>query len=228
MRLTLFDLDNTLISGDSDYEWAQYLIDLGVLDRSEYEQRNLEFYAQYKAGTLDITAFLAFALRPLAQHPLDQLEAWRYDFLQTRILPLISPAARAQVAEEQARSALTAIVTATNSFVTAPIAAALNVQHLIATEPARGADGRFTGAVAGLPSFREGKIARVHDWLQSLGHDWTQFTQTCFYSDSLNDLPLLQQVSEPIAVDPDPTLAAHAAQAGWPVLSLRLANPITN
>ena len=225
MRLTLFDLDNTLISGDSDYEWAQYLIDVGALDRDLYEQRNLAFYAQYKAGTLDINAFLAFALRPLAEHPLQQLEAWRQDFVHARILPLISPAARAQVAQEQQRSALTAIVTATNSFVTAPIAAALGVQHLIATEPERGTDGRFTGAVAGQPSFREGKITRVHDWLSGLGHHWSQFTQTCFYSDSLNDLPLLEQVSEPVAVDPDPTLAAHAASAGWPVLSLRLATP---
>ncbi len=222
MRLTLFDLDNTLISGDSDYEWAQYLIDVGVLDRGEYEKRNLDFYAQYKAGTLDIQAFLAFALHPLARSPLANLEAWRADFVRTRILPLISPAARAQVAEEQQRSRLVAIVTATNSFVTEPIAQALGVPHLIATEPERSPDGRFTGAVAGVPSFREGKITRVDDWLASLGNHWEDFTETVFYSDSLNDLPLLQRVSHPVAVDPDPTLAAHARAAGWPVLSLRL------
>lgn len=221
MRLTLFDLDNTLIGGDSDYEWAQYLIDVGAIDRAEYETRNLQFYEQYKAGTLDIRAFLAFALRPLRDHDLPQLEAWREDFIHQRILPLIPPAARALVALEQARSTLTAIVTATNSFVTAPIAASLKVQYLIATEPARGADGRFTGAVDGEPSFREGKIVRVNDWLATLGYRWDQFSETCFYSDSLNDLPLLQQVSEPIAVDPDPTLQAFAMQAGWQIVSLR-------
>ena len=221
MRLTLFDLDHTLISGDSDYEWGQYLIDVGALDRVGYERRNREFYEQYKTGRLDIREFLAFALRPLQENPIGQLEAWRADFVSTRILPMISSRARALVALEQSRSALTAIVTATNSFVTAPIAQQLGFEHLIATEPERDSTGRFTGQVAGQPSFREGKVARVDDWLDSLGTAWDHFDQTCFYSDSLNDLPLLERVSEPVAVDPDPTLAAHAARAGWPILSLR-------
>jgi HAD superfamily hydrolase (TIGR01490 family) len=224
VRLTLFDLDNTLIGGDSDYEWARYLIDVGALDQATYESRNLVFYEEYKAGTLDIFEFLEFALRPLRDHPIAQLEAWRADFVETRIVPLISARAEALVAREQARSALTAIVTATNSFVTAPIAAHFGIEHLIATDPERDADGRYTGAVAGQPSFREGKITRVDDWLAGLGKRWEHFDQTCFYSDSLNDLPLLQRVSEPIAVDPDPTLSRFAEQAGWPILSLRAAH----
>ena len=221
MRLTLFDLDNTLLAGDSDYEWAQYLIDVGALDRAHYEDRNLAFYAQYKAGTLNIHEFLDFALQPLRDHPLAQLEVWRDNFVRDRILPMISARAREQVLREQARSTLTAIVTATNRFVTAPIAREFGIQHLIATEPARDADGRFTGAVAGEPSFREGKIVRVDEWLASLGRQWQQFSATCFYSDSLNDLPLLERVSEPVVVDPDPTLNAHAQRVGWPIMSLR-------
>jgi HAD superfamily hydrolase (TIGR01490 family) len=223
VRLTLFDLDHTLLAGDSDYEWAQYLIEVGALDRGTYEARNQAFYEQYKAGTLDIHAFLAFALAPLRDHPLAQLEAWRASFVETRILPLIGPAARALVARERARSDLMAIVTATNSFVTAPIAAEFGIAHLVATEPARDAQGRYTGGVAGEPSFRAGKIVRVDAWLAQLGYRWDAFSQTCFYSDSLNDLPLLARVSEPVAVDPDPTLRAHALDAGWPVLTLRTA-----
>jgi HAD superfamily hydrolase (TIGR01490 family) len=220
VRLTLFDLDHTLIAGDSDYEWGQYLIEVGALDRATYENANRIFYEQYKAGTLDIHAFLAFALAPLRDHPEAQLDAWRAEFLRTRILPLIGAPARALVAAELARSDLVAIVTATNSFVTAPIAAELGVSHLVATEPARGPDGHFTGGVAGVPCFREGKVARVDSWLGGLHRHWDEFSRTVFYSDSLNDLPLLQRVHEPIAVDPDPTLRAYALAAGWPILSL--------
>ncbi len=220
MRLTLFDLDHTLIAGDSDYEWGQYLIEVGALDRGLYEKTNQTFYEQYKAGSLDIQAFLAFALAPLRDHPIARLEAWRRDFVHTRILPMIGDASRALVARELGRSDLVAIVTATNSFVTAPIAAELAVPHLIATEPERAADGSFTGAVAGTPSFREGKIIRVEAWLAGLGLDWDSFSSTAFYSDSLNDLPLLARVDEPVAVDPDPTLRAHAEAADWQILSL--------
>ncbi|MDE3012397.1 MAG: HAD family hydrolase [Pseudomonadota bacterium] len=226
MRLTLFDLDHTLIAGDSDYEWGQYLIDVGALDRATYENANHAFYEQYKAGTLDIREFLAFALAPLRDNALASLEAWRADFVRTRILPMIGTAARELVERERQRSHLVAIVTATNSFVTAPIAAEFGVQHLIATEPARAADGRFTGAVAGTPSFREGKVVRVDDWLTGLGLAWDQFCSTAFYSDSLNDLPLLQRVAEPVAVDPDPILRAHAEASSWPILSLHTATAV--
>lgn len=220
MNLALFDLDNTLLAGDSDFEWAQYLISRGVLDREVYEARNQDFYEQYKAGTLDIHEFLDFQLKPLSRHSRRELDAWHADFMATRILPIITEKGRALVRRHQAEGALTAIVTATNSFVTAPIAREFGIAHLVATEPEQ-IDGRFTGSVAGTPCFREGKIARVETWLAGLGHGWESFTRSWFYSDSLNDLPLLGRVTDPVAVDPDPTLERHARAHGWPVISLR-------
>lgn len=220
MNLVLFDLDNTLLSGDSDFEWAQFLISRGVLDREVYEARNETFYAQYKAGTLDIHEFLDFQLKPLSRHPREELDRWHADFMAERILPIIEDAARGLVEETLASGATTAIVTATNSFVTRPIAAAFGIPHLVATEP-EVIDGRFSGRVAGTPCFREGKIERVDLWLAQLGKRWSEFEQTWFYSDSLNDLPLLMRASHPVAVDPDATLARHAREAEWPVISLR-------
>lgn len=220
MDLALFDLDNTLLAGDSDFEWAQYLISQGVLDREVYEARNRDFFEQYKAGTLDIHAFLDFQLKPLARHPRRLLDAWHADFMQTRILPMVTEKGRALVRRHQAEGTLAAIVTATNSFVTAPIAREFGIEHLIATEPEQ-AGGEFTGRVSGTPSFREGKVARVDAWLAGLGRGRGDFERSWFYSDSLNDLPLLASVSHPVAVDPDPTLLRHAREAGWPVISLR-------
>ena len=220
MNLALFDLDNTLLAGDSDFEWAQYLISRGVLDREVYEARNLDFYEQYKAGTLDIHEFLDFQLKPLSRHPRAELDAWHADFMATRILPIVTAKGRELVRRHQAEGALTAIVTATNSFVTAPIAREFGIAHLVATEPAQAA-GEFTGGVSGIPSFREGKIARVEAWLADLGHDWRSFARSWFYSDSLNDLPLLEKVTDPVAVDPDPTLERQAHERGWPIISLR-------
>ncbi len=220
MHLVLFDLDNTLLSGDSDFEWAQFLIDQGVLDREVYEARNLEFYEQYKAGTLDIHEFLDFQLKPLSRHPRGQLDAWHAEFMRTRIRPIIAAKARALVAEALREAGLTAIITATNSFVTAPIARELGVAHLIATEPEQ-SGGEFTGRVLGTPCFREGKIARLDGFLAERGLSWSAVETSRFYSDSLNDLPLLQRVSHPVAVDPDPTLKSHAEIHGWPVISLR-------
>jgi len=220
MNLALFDLDNTLLAGDSDFEWAQYLISRGVLDREVYEARNQEFYEQYKAGTLDIHEFLNFQLKPLSRHPRRELDAWHADFMARHILPMVTAKGRELVRRHQAEGALTAIVTATNRFVTAPIARAFGIEHLIATEPEQ-ANGEFTGRVSGTPSFREGKIVRVEDWLAGLGHDWQSFGRSWFYSDSLNDLPLLGKVSDPVAVDPDPTLERHARERGWPIITLR-------
>jgi len=220
VRLVLFDLDNTLLAGDSDFEWAQFLIDQGVLDREVYEARNLEFYEHYKAGTLDIHEFLDFQLKPLARHPRPQLDAWHAEFMRTRILPIITAKSRALLEKELAAADLVAIITATNSFVTAPIARELGVAHLIATDPEQ-VNGEFTGGVAGIPCFREGKIARLDAWLAAQGVSRGDIAESRFYSDSLNDLPLLESVTHPVAVDPDPTLAAHAHKMGWPVISLR-------
>jgi len=220
MKLALFDLDNTLLAGDSDFEWAQFLIAKGVLDREVHEARNEEFYDQYKAGTLDIHAFLDFQLAPLSRHPRAELDAWHREFMTTRIAPMMTDAARALVRRHLDAGDLCAVVTATNSFVTGPICRAFGVSHLVATVPAQ-QDGRFTGKPRGTPAFKDGKIARVDAWLEELGLWWGAFAASHFYSDSHNDLPLLARVSHPVAVDPDDTLRAHAAAAGWPVISLR-------
>lgn len=220
MDLVLFDLDNTLLAGDSDFEWAQFLITKGVLDREVQEAKNAAFYEQYKAGTLDIFEFLDFQLAPLARHPRAQLDAWHAEFMDTVIRPMISARARALVREHLERGALVAVVTATNSFVTGPIVREFGIAHLVATVPAQ-LDGAFTGKPRGLPAFKAGKIERVDDWLETLGLYRGSFARSWFYSDSHNDLPLLSRVSDPVAVDPDDTLHAHATTHGWPILSLR-------
>ncbi len=220
MRLVLFDLDNTLLAGDSDYEWGQFLIERGVLDRAHHEARNQAFYEDYKAGRLDIYAFLNFSLRPLATHTRAQLDAWHAEYMQTRVLPMITDAARALVNRHLLDADLVAIITATNSFITAPIARVFGVQHLVATEPEQ-INGHFTGEVAGTPCFREGKITRLEQFLEHHGTRLDCLTSSRFYSDSLNDLPLLEKVQHPVAVDPDPTLREHAHAHGWPIISLR-------
>ncbi len=219
MKLALFDLDNTLLAGDSDFEWAQFLIEKGVLDREVYEARNIQFYEQYRAGTLDIHEFLDFQLKPLSRHPRSQLEAWRAEYLRNKILPMMTRKARDLVASHAGDAR--AVVTATNSFVTRPIAREFGIENLVATDPAENASGEFTGGVAGLPAFREGKVARVEAWLAGLGLTWASFHETWFYSDSLNDLPLLSRVTHPVAVDPDETLKEHALEHGWSIISLR-------
>ncbi len=220
MNLALFDLDNTLLAGDSDFQWAQFLIERGALDRELHESRNLEFYEQYKAGTLDIHEFLDFQLKPLARHSRNQLDVWHSEFMIKRILPLITINARKLIEKHRLDGDLCIIITATNSFVTAPIAQALGINHLIATEPEQ-KNGEFTGKVFGTPCFREGKITRLENWLDEHNLTWLSFLQSWFYSDSLNDLPLLCKVTHPVAVDPDATLKNHAEQNNWPVISLR-------
>jgi HAD superfamily hydrolase (TIGR01490 family) len=220
MDLVLFDLDNTLLAGDSDYEWAQFLIDRGVLDRATYEAANDRFYEQYQAGVLDIYEFLDFQLAPLARHPRARLDAWHAEFMDAKIRPMIGRPARDLVAGHLAAGSLCAIVTATNSFVTGPIAREFGIAHLIATEPET-RDGAFTGKVTGVPSFRAGKVARLEQWLSGRGQALERFDATWFYSDSHNDLPLLELVARPIAVDPDDRLRDLAATRGWPIMSLR-------
>lgn len=220
MKLCLFDLDNTLLTGDSDYAWAQFLIEQGVLDGAVYEEANDAFYAAYKAGTLNIHEFLAFQLRPLSQYPRTQLDAWHAQFMETKIRPMMSDAARKLVEDHRNGGHLCAIITATNSFVTTPIARELNIPHLIATEPEI-VGGAFTGRTQGIPSFREGKITRLDAWLKDYGTPLSAFEKSWFYSDSLNDLPLLERVTDPVAVDPDDTLRRIAGERGWPIISLQ-------
>ena len=220
MDLVLFDLDNTLLAGDSDFEWAQFLIEHGVLDRELFEAKNLAFYEQYKMGTLDIHEFLDFQLKPLSRHARRELEGWHAQFMHSRVSAMMGQPARDLVARHRDAGDVCVIITATNSFVTAPIARAFGVEHLIATEPEH-KDGEFTGQVSGVPSFREGKITRLESWMAQRGWDWGSFAASWFYSDSLNDLPLLGKVSYPVAVDPDATLRAHAEKQSWPIISLR-------
>ncbi len=219
MRLTLFDLDNTLLAGDSDFQWGQFLIEQGVLTRETHEARNLEFYEDYKRGTLDIDAFLAFQLQPLSQYPRAQLDAWHAVYMENKIRPMMTEKAVALVEKHRAQGDLLMIITATNSFVTTPIAQAFGIEHLIGTTPEE-VDGAFTGRASGVPSFQQGKITRLEQWLAERGKTLADCEST-FYSDSRNDLPLLQLVDHPVAVDPDPVLLDYATAQRWPIISLR-------
>ena len=222
MNLALFDLDNTLIAGDSDFEWAQFLIAKGVVDREIQEAKNMAFYDQYKEGTLDIDEFLAFQLAPLARHPRAELDAWHREYMARHIAPLIGDKARQLVRGHLGNGDLCAVVTATNSFVTRPIVSEFGIAHLIGTVAAVDVEnGAFSGNPRGTPSFRDGKIERVDNWLESLGLWWGSFTESFFYSDSHNDLPLMGRVKTPVAVDPDPTLHRHSLKMGWKIITLR-------
>jgi HAD superfamily hydrolase (TIGR01490 family) len=217
MPLAIFDLDNTLLRGDSDHAWGQFLVDKEVVDGQSYHRENERYYAEYQAGTLDIFAFLSFALRPLTRHDRATLEAWHREFMAERIAPMITGEARALVDSHRRRGHTLLIITATNRFVTAPIARAFGIEHLLATEPEE-RNGRFTGAVAGIPCFREGKVQRLRAWLADTGHT---LEGSWFYSDSHNDLPLLRLVDNPVAVNPDPALRQEAGARRWPVIELR-------
>jgi HAD superfamily hydrolase (TIGR01490 family) len=220
LNLAIFDLDNTLLAGDSDFQWGQFLIEKGLLKREEHEARNIEFYEDYKAGRLDIHAFLNFQLKPLSDHPRAKLNEYLAQYIESKVRPMMTEKARALVNQHKANGDLLMIITATNSFVTGPIAAAFGVEHLIGTDPEQ-VNGEFTGKVAGLPSFQEGKVTRLNDWLSARGQSLADFETTWFYSDSHNDLPLMKRVKKPVAVDPDDILRAHAEQQGWPIISLR-------
>jgi len=220
MNLALFDLDNTLLISDSDFEWSQFLIEKKVLDRKEYESRNLEFYEQYKSGTLNINQFLDFQLQPLSLYPRTQLDDWHNEFMAKKIMPQIAPGAYKLINEHMLGGDLCIIITATNRFVTEPIARILGINNLIATEPDQ-EDGEFNGQVFGTPCFREGKITRLEDWMDEHNLTWLSFLESWFYSDSLNDIPLLKKVTNPVAVDPDSTLEKYAKENNWPIISLR-------
>ncbi|WP_445366400.1 HAD family hydrolase [Methylomonas sp. BW4-1] len=217
MSLAIFDLDNTLIADDSDFLWGQFLVDRGIVDKEQYEQANKKFYEDYKQGTLDIVEFLHFSLAPLAQHDAEQLYRWRAEFVETLIEPITLDAARTLVEKHRAAGDTLLVITATNRFVTEPIVKLFGIDNLLATTP-EFVDGRYTGKFNGTPCFQQGKVAQLNDWLanstETLVGSW-------FYSDSHNDLPLLNLVDQPVAVDPDEILREVARQANWPIISLR-------
>ncbi|MBK4999269.1 HAD family hydrolase [Pseudomonas sp. S31] len=217
MRLALFDLDNTLLGGDSDHAWGDYLCERGILDPIAYKRRNDAFYQDYLNGTLDLQAYLAFSMEILAATEPAQLDEWHRDFMRDCIEPIVLPKALALLQRHREAGDQLLIITATNRFVTAPIARRLGVRTLLATECEQ-VDGRYTGRSTDIPCFREGKVTRLERWMMENGFD---LEDSYFYSDSMNDLPLLQRVAHPVAVDPDPNLRAEAERRGWPVVSLR-------
>lgn len=217
MTLAIFDLDNTLINGDSDHAWGDFLVAEGIVDAREYEAANNQFYQDYLNGDLDILRYLSFALEPLARHEPDVLLGLRQRFVEERVRPMLLEKASRLLESHRRQGHYLLIITATNRFVTQPIAELLGVDDIIATEP-EVRDGRYTGRVAGTPSFQDGKVTRLTDWLKTQGR---RADDAWFYSDSHNDVPLLEQVSHPVAVDPDPKLAALAETRDWPIISLR-------
>ncbi|WP_420554612.1 HAD family hydrolase [Neptuniibacter marinus] len=217
MSLAIFDLDNTLLGGDSDHAWGEFLCGKGIVDSDEYRRANDYFYDQYKNGGLDIYEFLDFALRPLATLHKEKLNTLHQQFMAEKIEPIILPKALELLKNHRERGDYLLIITATNHFVTSPIANRLGVDAIIATDPEM-IDGNYTGKVTGIPCFQEGKVTRLNDWLSA--NPYT-LEDSYFYSDSHNDLPLLQLVTNPIAVNPDETLEAHANEHLWPVLDLR-------
>jgi HAD superfamily hydrolase (TIGR01490 family) len=220
MNLTLFDLDGTLLPGDSDHAFGEFLVREGVADGASFRERNDAFYADYLAGRLDIAAYVEFITGDWRSRPTAEVTALAERYLDAMIRPMLRPQALALVERHRFEGDLIAIVTATNDFVTRPIAQLFGVPTLIATELERNGEGRPTGAIRGVPAFREGKIARVDAWLASLGLALGDFGRSTFYSDSTNDLPLLERVSHPVATNPVPALERIAGERGWPVLRL--------
>jgi HAD superfamily hydrolase (TIGR01490 family) len=217
VSLAIFDLDNTLIADDSDYLWGQFLVDQGIVNKAYYEEANAKFYDAYKQGTLDITEFLHFSLKPLADNTPDDLYRWRDQFIGTIIQPLLLQSAQQLIAKHRKRGDTLMVITATNRFVTEPIVKLYGIDLLLATTPDF-IDGKYTGSFTGIPCFQEGKVKLLEDWLsessETLSNSW-------FYSDSHNDLPLLKRVDNPVAVDPDEKLRTFANEMNWPIISLR-------
>lgn len=219
-QLCLFDLDHTLIPIDSDHAFGSFMVEIGWADADEFRRRNDAFYADYQAGTLDLNAYIDFATAVWRSRPLAEALAARERFLAEVLRPKVLPQALELVRHHQRRGDLVAIVTATNEFVTTPIAAEFGVEHLLAVQLEREADGRWLGRVRGTPTFREGKVARVHDWLGGQGASLADFSGVSVYSDSPNDLPLLEIATDPVATNPSPALEATATQRGWRILRL--------
>jgi HAD superfamily hydrolase (TIGR01490 family) len=220
LNLALFDLDNTILAGDSDYNWSRFLIQEGYLDGAIHAEKNEKFYADYKAGTLDIYAFVEFQFKPLARNPRTVLNQLLKKYVEEVIKPMITEKARALVKRHQDEGDLIIVITATNSFITKPIAELFGIVNLIGTDPEE-KEGEFTGKVSGLPSFKEGKVTRLEAWLKGKNLSLASFEKSYFYSDSHNDLPLMQKVTHPVAVDSDDVLSEYAKSKGWPQISLR-------
>ncbi len=218
MSLAIFDLDNTLLAGDSDHLWGIFLSEQGLVDKSVYEIKNQQFYEQYKNGSLDIYEFHAFSLKPLSEINMEQLKIYHKEYMTKKIVPIITKAAKDLIQKHRELGDYLLIITATNRFITEPIAEALGVDDLIATDPEI-INGQYTGKLSGIPCFQVGKVTRLHDWLKNNSFD---LHNSWFYSDSINDLPLLEEVTNPVAVDPDDKLKQLAIDRQWPVISLRL------
>jgi HAD superfamily hydrolase (TIGR01490 family) len=219
-NLCLFDLDDTLLPLDSDHAWGEFIVRSGWVDAAEFARRNDAFYAQYKAGLLDIHEYIAFATEPLRARTPVEAEAAHRRFMAEVIAPQLRPAALDLVREHQARGDLVALVTATNDFITAPIASAFGIADLLAVRLEHGAGGTITGRIAGTPSYREGKVTRVQEWLGERGKTWGHFGRISVYSDSVNDLPLLERATDPVATNPTPALRQIAEARGWRILNL--------
>lgn len=217
MTLAIFDLDNTLIADDSDYLWGQFLVDKGIVDKTHYEQTNAKFYEDYKDGTLNIYEFLDFSLKPLTEHSIEQLQLWREQFINEIITPILLKKAQNLVDKHRAQGDKLLVITATNRFITAPIVAIYGIDNLIATTPEM-IDGRYTGKIIGVPCFQGGKVTLLNEWLAQTGES---LEGSYFYSDSHNDLPMLELVTNPVAVDPDAKLEQIAQKRGWQIMSLR-------
>lgn len=222
-RVALFDLDHTLLPLDSDHAWGEFTIALGWTDATAFKQRNDHFYAQYQTGTLNVHDYVRFATDAVRQQGPERAQAAHAAFMREVIEPAIRPQAKALLRQHQEAGDAVVIVTATNEFVTRPIARALGVDELIAVAlertPGPDRQGWITGGILGVPSFRDGKVTRVAAWLAERGWTWDS-VHTTFYSDSMNDLPLLERVNHPVATNPDDRLRALAEARGWPVLDL--------
>ena len=217
MALAIFDLDNTLIAGDSDHGWGEFLVAHNAVDPAAYKEQNDQFYRDYEAGNLDMHAYLEFSLQPLTQHSPQVLRELHDDFMTDVIQPMMLPKAVELLNKHRQAGDFLLVITSTNRFIVEPICQQLGVDDLLATEPEI-IDGKYTGKISGIPSFQEGKITRLHQWLDDKD---ISLEGSYFYSDSINDLPLLLEVDKPVVVDPDDALRAEAQQRGWEVISLR-------
>lgn len=224
MKLAIFDLDNTLIAGDSDHGWGEFLVQKNLVDADEYRRQNDLFYQAYKTGTLDNDAYLRFSLAPLARHTMEELKSLHDEFMRTHIEPIMLPKAHALLQQHRERGDFILIITATNHFITYPISQRLGVDDILATD-VEVIDGRYTGRPTGIPCFRDGKVVRLNNWLAEREFS---LDGSYFYSDSINDLPMLEQVTYPVVVDPDDLLRKEAEQRGWPVISLRDDAPLAD